>query len=153
MKIISGGQIGADQGGLVAAVLLGFDTGGWAPAGFRTLSGYCPRLGEDYGLQEDLSPAYSPRTFKNVAASDGTIHFAANFGTPGERCTLRAIMQYRRPYFDVDILTPPPVEAVRCWLSENNIRVLNIAGNARARGIKNFVINYLLEVFRGPVPK
>ena len=33
-RIISGGQTGADEGGLMAAALLGIPTGGWMPRGF-----------------------------------------------------------------------------------------------------------------------
>ena len=32
VKIVSGGQTGVDQGALEAAVLLGLEFGGWAPA-------------------------------------------------------------------------------------------------------------------------
>lgn len=32
MKIVSGGQTGIDQGALEAALALGFEIGGWAPA-------------------------------------------------------------------------------------------------------------------------
>lgn len=38
-KIVSGGQTGADQGGLEAAEELGIPTGGWAPAGYYTEQG------------------------------------------------------------------------------------------------------------------
>ena len=31
LKIVSGGQTGADRGGLLAAMDLGIDWGGWAP--------------------------------------------------------------------------------------------------------------------------
>jgi hypothetical protein len=34
--IISGGQTGADQGGLFAAEILKIKTGGYAPKGYRT---------------------------------------------------------------------------------------------------------------------
>ena len=39
LRIISGGQTGADQGGLRAGAALGLDTGGWIPFGFRTDTG------------------------------------------------------------------------------------------------------------------
>jgi len=38
-KIISGGQTGADQGGLNAGLLLGIETGGTAPPRFMTDAG------------------------------------------------------------------------------------------------------------------
>lgn len=35
LTIVSGGQTGADRGAMDAAVQLGLDYGGWAPAGLR----------------------------------------------------------------------------------------------------------------------
>ena len=39
LKIVSGGQTGADRGGLEAAIHLGLDWGGWAPKGWRAEDG------------------------------------------------------------------------------------------------------------------
>ena len=44
--IISGGQTGADQAGLLAAQALGLQTGGWAPHGWRTDAGPAPWLAD-----------------------------------------------------------------------------------------------------------
>ena len=44
IKVVSGGQCGADLGGLLAAELLGIPTGGIAPNGFRTEKGKQPIL-------------------------------------------------------------------------------------------------------------
>src|SRR6266851_2564588 len=49
MKVISGGQTGADRAGLDAAAALGLPTGGHAPAGIWTESGADPSL-ERLGL-------------------------------------------------------------------------------------------------------
>jgi Circularly permutated YpsA SLOG family len=38
-KIVSGGQTGADQAALDAAIELGFPHGGWVPKGRKTESG------------------------------------------------------------------------------------------------------------------
>jgi len=38
-KVISGGQTGADQAGLVAAARFAIPTGGWMPHGFETAEG------------------------------------------------------------------------------------------------------------------
>jgi len=43
-RIITGGQIGADQGALRAARAAGIATGGWAPAGWETEAGPAPEL-------------------------------------------------------------------------------------------------------------
>lgn len=74
-KIISGGQTGADSGGLIAGKTLNILTGGHAPKGFLTEYGPNYNLKEDFNLIEDYSPKYPPRTKKNVLNSDGTIIF------------------------------------------------------------------------------
>lgn len=38
-KVISGGQTGADVGGVLAARLHHIKTGGWMPKGWKTLNG------------------------------------------------------------------------------------------------------------------
>ncbi len=48
-KIISGGQTGADQAALDAAIKYGFPHGGWIPKGRRAEDG---PLSTEYNLQE-----------------------------------------------------------------------------------------------------
>lgn len=60
-KIISGGQTGADRGGLEAARTLGIPTGGTAPRGYLTETGPDESLRE-FGLTESKSSAYVVRT-------------------------------------------------------------------------------------------
>ena len=165
VKIISGGQIGADQGGLLAGQALGIPTGGWVPKGCKTQAGPNPDLVKVFGCQEHASDRYPPRTYANVKDSDGTMRFAINFNSPGEMCTLKAIIEYEKPYFHVDFRKTPPVEAAREWLRENKIAVLNVAGNSERtlKGMQRFAYNYLMRVLecvpketaetRGPQPE
>ena len=151
-KIISGGQTGADQGGLRAARRCGLATGGWLPRGCLTLNGPDPGLAAEFGLRETTSAQYQSRTRANVREADGTLRFARHFGSRGERCTRKALRQYGKPYLDIDIDRPLPVEDVRHWLRQHHIRVLNVAGNSeqRAPGITAFVVAYLTPVLAGP---
>lgn len=132
MKVISGAQTGADQAGIDAAGSVRFATGGYIPKGGKTSLG---RLDPSYiskmGLVELPTSDYKIRTFKNVECSDGTIRLAVNFDSPGERCTLKAITKYRKPYLDIDLLDLPSCETVLNWLIDKNIRVLNVAGNTQ----------------------
>lgn len=145
--VISGGQKGADLGGLAAAKRCGIATGGTIPKGFLTEDGPTPELAK-LGLVEHSSPTYPPRTYSNAKNSDGTIRFASNFNSPGEKCTLKAINYYKKPYIDVDIKNPRPVEEVVEWILANNIQTLNVAGNREStnRGTFDFVVKYLTEV-------
>jgi hypothetical protein len=141
-RVISGGQTGADQAGLYAAQEFGYETGGWAPGGFRTLAGNNPRILRDrFGLIETAQRNYQIRTELNAKNSDATIRLASNFNTPGELCTLKAICKHKKPYFDVNMsywlgefdrdqyIKQRTDEFVE-FLTSNQVAVLNVAGNA-----------------------
>jgi hypothetical protein len=147
-KIVSGGQTGADQGGLLAAKVFGVSTGGHAPKGYRTLDGPCPQLRELFGLEEHFSPSYAPRTHTNVRNSHGTIRFASNFASSGEVCTKKAICEIGRPYLDIHLNNPLPISVAAKWVEQNNITILNVAGNSEhtSPGIEQFVIDYMTQL-------
>ena len=148
-KIISGGQTGADMGGLLAAQKCGIETGGWIPKGFQTENGLKPDLA-DFGLKETTSVSYTPRTKYNVEDSDGTIRFAGNFASPGEICTRRAILANRKECIDVDFNNPTSPEKVAAWIKDKKIEVLNVAGNRESKcpGIEKFTEEFLSTVFK-----
>ncbi len=144
-KIISGGQTGADQGGLLAGRDLGIPTGGTAPPNFMTENGTNDGL-KDFGLVEGAPDAriWPRRTWKNVHDSDGTVLFG-NTGSPGSRLTIRYCKTCPRPY----ICNPTPGE-LYSWVVGHNIEVLNVAGNRESTnpGICEKVRNTLVEAFR-----
>lgn len=152
-KIISGGQTGADIAALQVAKRLGLETGGFISKGFRTIEGARPELAEQYGLIEMDTVAYPPRTYSNVEVSDGTMRFAYSFLTRGEQCTMKAIKKFNKPYFDVDVAKQKPfpfsseILLASAWIMDNNIRVLNVAGNA-VPDIEPFVIEFLEKCLR-----
>ena len=148
-KVISGGQTGADRAGLRAAKWANLETGGAIPKGWKTEKGSEPELAE-YGLVETKSDSYVPRTYQNAKDSDGTIRFALNFKSAGEKCTLKGIEQYSKPHIDVDLKGPIPVEEVVQWVKDNAIETLNVAGNreSTAKGVGKFSEDYLKKVFQ-----
>lgn len=126
-KVVSGGQCGADRGGLDGAREAGLETGGWAPLGWRVAGGTDPTLSE-LGLQEHHSPDYPPRTRLNVVESDATILIARNPDSAGSRLTIELCRKNRRPLF----YTRPAdirVDKVVAWMLDNSVEVLNVAGN------------------------
>jgi hypothetical protein len=148
-KVISGGQTGSDFAGLETAKEFGFRTGGLMPYGFKTLDGCKPEYKDLFGCTTHTSSSYVPRTKLNVKNSDGTIRLAFDFSSPGEICTFEAIKYYKKPYIDVDLANPRPVEDVVNWLNENNIKTLNVAGNSEktAPGSYEAAKGYLKELF------
>ena len=160
-RVISGGQTGADVAGLDAAKTMGYETGGHAPLGFRTLNGPNLRLRDEYGLEETKQSNYQVRTALNVKNSDATIRFATNFNSPGELCTLKAINKFNKPRLDVDLTKyfyAGSTDMVRDFFDFNQERiirflidrqviVLNIAGNAdHGDSLKHYGITRLFLV-------
>jgi hypothetical protein len=148
-KAISGMQTGADFFGVVTAKKFGYEVGGTMPKGFKTTAGNHPEYAELYNIKEHESDSYVPRTYQNVKDSDGTIRLAFNFSSPGEIVTIKAINQYNKPHIDVDLNKPRPVEDIVKWLDDNNIEILNVAGNSEKTymGTGIAVQEYLEKLF------
>jgi len=135
-KIISGGQYGADLGGLKAAKLFHIKTGGMAPKGWRTCREPNPTL-KDYNLVEHHESTFAGRTINNVINSDGTIIFASNTRSPGTVLTIKTCHSFSRPCFVVTDSFESPEEIpseITNWIWSNNIRCLNVAGNRDYQG-------------------
>ena len=131
-RIISGGQTGADQGGLAAGVTLGLLTGGWAPKGWKTEKGSEKQLLYSLGLQEYQTWGYPPRTKANIQDSDGTF-LIGNPSSRGSRLTANEAKRRGKPLY---LLVTEPnrdlsrhIEPFRAWLAEHRIETLNVAGN------------------------
>ena len=140
-KVISGGQTGADQQGLIEAQKMNLETGGWVPKGWRTEDGAAHWL-EMFGCKEHESSSYPPRTYANVRDSEATLWFG-NIGSPGYLCTHKAAMQYSRAWY-----VNPTADLMR-QIAET-YEVVNIAGN---RASKNPQVNALVtEAFHALVP-
>jgi len=149
VKVISGGQTGADQAGLAAAKSVGFQTGGIAPKHYRTLEGSNYDLRDLYNLEESNEYNYKYRTEDNVKNSSATIRLAFNFNSSGEKCTLAAIKKHNKPYIDIDLNDKIDPTYVAKWIIGNDFDVLNVAGNSdtQDRIVYSEVFKYLVEVF------
>ncbi len=152
-KLVSGGQTGGDQAGLVAGVTLGLETGGWAPRGWRTQDGPAPWLSR-FGLKEHPVWGYPPRTRENVKDSDGTFWFG-NPGSPGGRLTLRTCAELQKPSYVViwpsaAVPLDKEISSFRAWLHVNNIQTLNVAGNRENTnpGITDACVTFLVKALK-----
>ena len=134
LKIVSGGQTGADRAALDWALANGLPCGGWCPLG---------RLAEDglidarYPLRETPEPSPAQRTEWNVRDSDGTLIVSlAKRLIGGTRLTEDLTMRLAKPHLVLakeDGELPAQAAALRQFIAANNITVLNIAG-PRASG-------------------
>jgi hypothetical protein len=128
MKIISGGQTGADRAALDAAIELGIPHGGWLPRGRKAEDG---RLAPHYHLRELDTCRYRDRTLKNVEESDGTLIVSFGQLTGGSALTEALCVRSDRPclHLNMEYITiDSAVGTVEQWLSRYRIKTLNVAG-------------------------
>ena len=152
--IISGGQTGADQGGLLAARELGIATTGAAPKGWLTEDGPQRTLLRSFGLKECEDRGYPARTKANVLKSDGTL-IVGPYRTGGSALTAKLANDNRKPLFHVPFspmkdAQDNQIEEFRYWLKRFRIGTLNVAGNreSQSRGIGSFTTAFLLAALR-----
>jgi hypothetical protein len=133
MKIISGGQTGADIGALLWAKEHGFPTGGWMPHGFRTDEGPCPHYADLYNMRTTKSYDYPPRTRLNVIDADYVL-IIGNHHSPGGKLTTKLARSTQTPCFIV--MWPDSrnhwVSSIRLFqlaLTQIKPSVLMVAGN------------------------
>lgn len=145
-KIISGGQTGADRAGLDAARTLGLQTGGYAPANFRTEGGSDPSLA-DYGLQTTASGNYAVRTKMNVQLASATVIFNFAERSPGSYLTAKLAAQLERPVYIFRYPAALFPSLLVYFLERHSVSTLNVAGNRESSfpGIYKLVYDFLLE--------
>ncbi len=147
-KIISGGQTGADQGALDAALKLGHLCGGWCPKGRKSESG---RIPDKYPLQEHTSASYPARTEANVRDSNGTLIFTYCEPTGGTALTVELAKKLNKPVyifdFNQEAINPDPAEIFE-WGAENNVYTLNVAGPRESGkpGTQDLVESVMVQV-------
>ncbi len=146
-KIISGGQTGVDRAALDVALELGIPAGGWCPKGRRADDG---RIPDYYPLQEASSSEYPVRTQLNVEDSDGTLILFRVTPVGGTALTIKLARRLKKPHLVIDMARGEDPKKVLEWVSEHNIRVLNVAGprEREAPGIHDEAAEVLRIVFR-----
>ena len=128
MKIISGGQTGADQAALDAAIALKISYGGWLPKGRKTENG---PLAQRYALRELSSARYRDRTEKNILTADGTLIFSFGPLTGGSALTEALAIRHDRPFLHIDFELVDRLQAavlVETWLQAMQVATVNVAG-------------------------
>ena len=149
-KIISGGQTGADKGGLIAAKKANIKTGGIAPKGFMTEAGKDPSLKSEYGLRENYSDDLKERTLSNLRGAHCTIVFATKPSSRGTKFTIDSLEREKRMYIVLNPFKTDASEKVREFLDLvydrcKNPLIVNIAGNreSRSKGIEEKVVDVI----------
>jgi putative molybdenum carrier protein len=129
MKIVSGGQTGADRAALDFALDRGIPIGGWVPKGRLAEDG---RISERYaGLVETESPDPAIRTARNVRDSDATLILSNGPLEGGSLLTYREATRIGKPVLHLDLELLALAEAsdrLRTWLAQVRPAILNVAG-------------------------
>lgn len=128
LKIVSGGQTGADRAALDWAIDNGVAHGGWCPAGRLAEDGTIPA---HYRLDELAEAGYRQRTRRNVQDADATM--VVNIGEldGGTRQTVQFAERAQKPLLvlALDTLSLPVAAAMlNDWLAIHTPAVLNVAG-------------------------
>jgi putative molybdenum carrier protein len=152
IKVISGGQTGADMAGLNAARRAGIPTGGWAPYGYLTELGPMPALLKGFNLKEHTSSKYPPRTFANINDSHLTLLIAASYLDRGSGLTRDMCISLNRPMFHVmasEMENRSTLEKTLTWISGQRHEIVNVAGNRESRspGIGDRAEEFLFDLF------
>ena len=147
-RIVSGGQSGVDRAALDVALAVGMPCGGWCPRGRRAEDGPIPAR---YPLRETPTSAYPERTARNVRDSDATLVLTRGQPRGGTALTAALARRDRKPTLVVDLRAEPDADAVRVWLAENRVCVLNVAGPREGEhpGIHDQALAFLWQVVTG----
>lgn len=150
IKIVSGGQTGADRGGLDAAIDCKVPHGGWCPKDRRAEDGRVPGR---YKLTETHKIHYLHRTEKNVKDSDATIIFTKGNATGGSLKTISFARKHKKPWRHIDITHEDDyiIDILSRWLStlSDNV-ILNIAGSRESKvpGIEKRVAKLVKQMIQ-----
>lgn len=147
MRIISGGQTGADRAGLDVAIELGISFGGACPKGRRAEDGVIPPR---YSLTELSTASYPQRTRRNVDDADATVVFTlAAAATGGSEQTIAYAARAGKPVLHVsrDGTRGTPA-ALHAFLNQVRARTLNVAGSRESKepGVHAWTCSVLREV-------
>ena len=134
IKIVSGGQTGADRGGLDAAIELDIPHGGWCPKGRFAEDGVIPAK---YNMKEMRSKAYLKRTEQNVIDSIATVVLCHGIPKRGSKQTAGYAEIHSKPCLTLDLNNS--ADDVKSefisWIESlhNEKIILNVAGARESR--------------------
>jgi hypothetical protein len=149
LKIISGGQTGADRAALDWALSRHISHGGWCPK---------DRWAEDGAIESQYQLKATPladplqRTEWNVRDSDGTVIFSIGERlSGGSSNTLRFARQLNKPCVHLSRNKSDPVLDLRAFVERHQIKVLNVAGPRASEEpeVGTFVREVLRNAFGG----
>lgn len=151
LRIISGGQSGADRAALDVARALGLPHGGFVPRGRWAEDGPIP---PDYAVWELDSPEPADRTAANVHHADATLIVTHGAARGGTALTIALARDSAKPWLHLDLMgmgEAAAVAALLAWLAQACPGTLNVAGpRASEDGAIHGAVHALLLRALGP---
>ncbi len=146
LRIVSGGQTGADRAAFDAALALDMPMGGWVPRGRLDEDGTIPARYPDLRDADSSEPAV--RTELNVRDSDATLVISHGEFMGGSALTVQLCQQLGTPVLHVDLALHSPNGAaeVRAWLARIQPEILNVAGPRHSEDPSLYADAYALLV-------
>lgn len=151
LRIVSGGQTGVDRAALDVALELGWECGGWCPAGRAAEDG---PIAARYPLRETPSSGPGERTAWNVRDSDATLLLATGAASPGTELARGTARELGRPVYTWHVTSPADVGSFRRWLQVYRVRTLNVAGprESESSGVYEAARALLRTLLGAPLP-
>ena len=166
MKIISGGQTGADWGALLGAHCNEWETGGWAPKGWYNELGRQEYHMRQFGLKECPEIGYPARSMRNVDDADLTLVVIMDATSVGTWKTLGYAQTKKWKWGKIPV--PHPFEykpnivlrgggldvfgvvasSIKYFIKTNNIQTINVAGHRESShpGIQKFTEQLIIAL-------
>ena len=137
IKIISGGQTGADRAAFDFALENGFESGGFVPRNRLAEDG---RISEIYpNLIETETETPAERTELNVKNSDAVLILSHGDLKGGSLLTSEFAEKYKKPFLHIDFSALSFEQAARKmqkWLDSIDCKNLNVAGSRASEDAK-----------------
>ncbi|MBF0227746.1 MAG: putative molybdenum carrier protein [Desulfobacterales bacterium] len=151
IKIISGGQTGADRAGLDVAIDLGISYSGSIVKGRKAEDGQLDPL-KYKNIVELKSTSYLVRTEKNVKDADLTLIFSHGELEGGSKRTKDYAIKHKKRYIHIDFLKEideSVFDEIRNNIIKSEIKI-NIAGARASKDPKiyNKVYEFLTKLFK-----
>ena len=149
IRIVSGGQTGADRAALDFAIDHRIPHGGWCPSGRRAEDG---PISIRYRLRETPSADYLQRTDWNVRDTDATVIFTlAPELSGGSTKTAELAQKHRKPWLHLSPSHRNPSERLKKFIQTHGVALLNVAGTRASKepAIGDFVRATLQQALQG----
>ena len=128
-KIISGGQPGAEQAALDAAIKLDIPHAGWTYKGRKAEDGILP---EEHNLKEIDNPSYFKRLEKNIIDAEGTVILTYGQLQIGTKSVRQLADKHKKPCLPLDLkecTLNHAISSIRKWMDNHEIGEIFFTGS------------------------